>query len=306
MIRVSNLSKKFSTTTVLDHISFQVNRGEILGFLGPNGAGKTTTMRILTGVLSPTSGSVHINEQDILDQSLSIRKHIGYLPENNPLYETLRIYEYLEFVARTKHITAITKNVKEVLKACYLQDKVASPIAELSKGYRQRVGLAAALLGNPNVLLLDEPTSGLDPNQATEIRKLIRSIGKTKTVIFSTHILQEVQAICDRALIIHQGKIVAQGTVQELINQSHGRNQIRTLIKGHQPDVREALQKLPGVQEVTTEHEHSYTISTVAQHDIRQAIFEMCVQRHWILLELQQSAVSLEDVFRQLTTNHHA
>lgn len=306
MIRVSNLTKKFGTTTVLDHISFQVNRGEILGFLGPNGAGKTTTMRMLTGLLAPTDGSVHINEQDILDQSLIIRKHVGYLPENNPLYDTMRVYEYLEFMARTKQLADLNQAVKASIKACDLQAKLASPIAELSKGYRQRVGLAAALLGNPSVLLLDEPTSGLDPNQAAEIRKLIRSLGKTKTVIFSTHILQEVQAICDRALIIHQGKIVAQGTVQELIGQSQGRNQIRTMIKGSQSDVREALQKLPGVQEVITEHEHNYTISTTAQHDIRQAIFELCVQHHWILLELQQSAISLEDVFRQLTTNHHA
>ncbi len=306
MIRVSNLTKKFNTTTVINQVSFQVNRGEILGFLGPNGAGKTTTMRILTGLLAPTSGSVHINEHDVLDQSLVIRKHIGYLPENNPIYENLRVYEYLEFIARTKQLANIQHAVKETLHACNLQEKLTASIGELSKGYRQRVGLAAALLGNPSILLLDEPTSGLDPNQAAEIRKLIRTIGQTKTVIFSTHILQEVQAICDRALIIHQGKIVAQGTVQELIHQSQGQNQVRAIIEGPETAITTALKQLPNVQTVSTTSPHDYIITTTAAQDIRRDVFNACVQHHWVLLELQQSAVSLEDVFRQLTTNSHA
>ncbi|MFA5995247.1 MAG: ATP-binding cassette domain-containing protein [Patescibacteria group bacterium] len=306
MINVNSLTKKFGNTTVLDHLSFQVKQGEILGFLGPNGAGKTTTMRILTGILAPSSGTVSINQHDILDQSLVIRKQIGYLPENNPLYETMRVYEYLEFVAKSKQLPDITATVKQVVHDCHLFEKITSPISELSKGYRQRVGLAAALLGNPNILFLDEPTSGLDPNQAAEIRKLIRNIGKTKTIVFSTHILAEVQAICDRAIIINQGKIVAQGTVNELISQTQGKVQIQAEIEGSVDAVTKALQQLPDVQTVSAPKIHQYIIELSGKQDVRKAIFELCVQHHWILLGLRQSDVSLEDVFRQLTTSPHA
>lgn len=304
MISVRNLHKQFDGNTVLDNIAFEVARGEVLGFLGPNGAGKTTTMRLLTGYLSPTSGEIEISGKPMTPQARSLRQHIGYLPENNPLYDSMRVYEYLEFSARSKQVYVVPEEIKRVVQTCQLQEKITASISDLSKGYKQRVGLAAALLGDPDVLILDEPTSGLDPNQAIEVRKVIREIGKTKTIIFSTHILQEVQESCDRALIIHQGKIVAQGTVAELINESKGQVELTVEIdagKTSMDDVMAALKKIEGVEAATAVGKR-IELAVSSGKDIRAEVFKQCVHHKWVLLELQQRHISLEDVFRQLTS----
>lgn len=308
MIKVEQLTKKFGEAKVLNSISFEVKTGEVLGFLGPNGAGKTTTMRILTGFLSPTSGSVTIDGKDVVENSLAIRQKIGYLPENNPLYDSMRVYEYLEFIAGIKQLPNTADDIKNVVLTCHLTEKIASPIGELSKGYRQRVGLAAALLGDPEILLLDEPTSGLDPNQALGIRKLIRAIGQTKTILFSTHILAEVQAACDRALIIHNGEIVGQGTVDELVAQASGQSRVRAVIEGPAEEVAQILNAHVAVKALEQAAENEYILDVQpgagsGDGDIRRDIFKHCVERGWVLLELQKSDISLEDVFRQLTSS---
>lgn len=304
MIHIEDLHKQFGSETAVENVSFTVKRGEVLGFLGPNGAGKTTTMRMLTGFLSPTSGAIRIDNQDVRTHPIQARKKIGYLPENNPLYDSMRVYEYLEFIAGVKHIQDAQADIQHVVNTCDLQEKVASSIADLSKGYRQRVGLAAALLGDPEVLILDEPTSGLDPNQAVSVRKLIRDIGETKTIIFSTHILQEVQESCDRALIIHRGKVVASGTVEELLQSAAGHKQVHIVIDAPEEEKpEEHLQHIQGVEEVQSLGNGKYTVRVESGHDgdIRRDIFQHCVDASWTLLEMHQSTKSLEDVFRQLT-----
>jgi len=301
MINVSGLTHRFGSNIAVNNISFKVNTGEVVGFLGPNGAGKTTTMRLLTGYLQPSQGSITINNQPVTAQSLAVRKTIGYLPENNPLYDSQRVYEYLEFVAQAKQLNNIQSEVKRVVKACHLSEKINASLGELSKGFRQRVGLAAALLGDPKVLLLDEPTSGLDPNQAADIRALIKTIGKTKSVLFSTHILQEVQTVCDRALIINHGSIVGQGTVAELLAQAEGKCQLHVMIDGPVDAVKSELKKLEHVSQVTTGDNQNYVIETPTGTDARRAVFQLCVAKQWTLLEMRQTEVSLEDVFHQLT-----
>ena len=211
MLKVENLGKQFGTIRVLDNISFQAKEGEIVGFLGPNGAGKTTTMRIISGFLSPGTGTVKIGDHDVVTDALAARRKIGYLPEGNPLYGDFLVYEALDFVASTKGVARRGKSYREVVEICGLRDVLSKPIQELSKGYRQRVGLAQALLGHPDILILDEPTSGLDPNQIKEIRDVIRRIGQSKTVIFSTHILSEVEEIATRIIILHKGRLVYDG-----------------------------------------------------------------------------------------------
>lgn len=301
MINVSGLTHRFGSNVAVNNISFIVNTGEVVGFLGPNGAGKTTTMRLLTGYLQPNQGTITINDQPVNAQSLEVRKTIGYLPENNPLYDNQRVYEYLEFIAQAKQLENIQSEIKRVIKACHLTEKISASLGELSKGFRQRVGLAAALLGDPKVLLLDEPTSGLDPNQAADIRALIKTIGKTKSVLFSTHILQEVQTVCDRALIINRGSIVGQGTVAELIAQGQGKRQLHVTIDGPVEAVKTSLQKIEQVGQVTSSSDQHYMVETAADVDVRRAVFQLCVQQHWTMLEMRQTQVSLEDVFHQLT-----
>lgn len=300
MIHVKDLTKKFGETVALDGISFDIAKGEVVGFLGPNGAGKTTTMRILTGFIAPTSGVVEIHGQSVQEKSLATRTMIGYLPENNPLYDTMRVYEYLEFIAGAKKIKDKHEAVAKVVNDCALGEKISSSISDLSKGYRQRVGLAAALLGNPEILILDEPTSGLDPNQAAEIRKLIRSFGNTRTVIFSTHILQEVQQICHRALIIHHGSIVGQGTIDELMQQARGQTHVRVVVEESADDMLVVFRDIDDVIAVERQaQEYIFTVKSGV--DIRARIFRCCVSHHWTLLEMQQDRMSLEDIFRQLT-----
>ena len=245
MIVIENLEKKMKEAVILRGISFRVNDGEILGFLGPNGAGKSTTMKILTGFWTPSGGRVQVNGLDVAADSLKIRAKIGYLPENVPLYDEMKVYEYLKWIAEVRGIETekIKDRIKAVVKDCGLEKVVKRPIEELSKGYRQRVGLAQAIIHEPEILILDEPTTGLDPNQIVEIRNLIKKIGRDKTVIFSTHILSEVQATCDRVVIINNGRIVGQGTPAELTAQAGRKEVIYVKIKGPQEIIKKKLKK---------------------------------------------------------------
>lgn len=301
MLTVQELTQRFGQTTAVQRVSFTLERGEVVGLLGPNGAGKTTTMRIITGYLIPTSGTVTLDGQPLTADDRAVRRRIGYLPENNPLYDTMRVYEYLEFIAQSKQVDDVRQAIRAAVQACDLKAKVATPISELSKGYRQRVGLAAALLGDPEVLILDEPTSGLDPNQAAAVRALIRSLGKNKSILFSTHILYEVQAACNRAVIIDQGKIVAAGTMAELSAQAQGQCVLTVTIDALEEAVTSALQHLAADDTVEHIGDKRYRLRTTTGEDLRRAVYRLCVEKNWDLLELQQTEVSLEDIFRQLT-----
>ena len=252
-IIVENLTKVYGTQRAVDNISFRVNTGEVLGFLGPNGAGKTTTMKAITTYLLPNEGNISVGQFTLKDQADEIRKHIGYLPENNPLYQEMPVLDYLRYVAELQGIekSKIRKRILEMVRLCGLEGEKHKNIAELSKGYKQRVGLAQALIHDPDVLILDEPTAGLDPNQIVEIRELIKKIGKEKTVILSSHILAEVEATCDRILIISKGKIVADGTAEELRKRAHGREILKVVIEDAEPNaVFTALQALDSVETV--------------------------------------------------------
>lgn len=301
MLNVTELTQRFGQTMAVNNISFVVKQGEVVGLLGPNGAGKTTTMRVISGYLIPTAGTIQIDGQTITAADRAVRRRIGYLPENNPLYETMRVYEYLEFMARSKQVVDVTGEINQVVQQCALAEKITSPISELSKGYRQRVGLAAALLGDPALLILDEPTSGLDPNQAADVRDLIRALGKNKSILFSTHILHEVQATCDRAVIIDRGKIVASGTMTELSAQAQGQQSVVVTIAAEEAAVRAALVELVAGGKVERMGDQRYRLQAPTQADLRRPIYRLCVERQWDLLELQQTEASLEDVFRQLT-----
>lgn len=308
MIEITNLTKQFGSRAVLDQISFTVKQGEILGFLGPNGAGKTTTMKILTGYWPASAGSVKIAEHDLNKHGLALRKRIGYLPEHVPLYDDMKVFEYLKFVAEIREIESdkILPRIKEVAKSCGLQTVIGQPIAELSKGYRQRVGLAQAIMHDPDILILDEPTTGLDPNQIVEIRELIKTIGQQKTVIFSTHILAEAQATCDRVLIINHGKIVAEGTPAELTSQLAGQAVLYIKIHGPQELVLPTLQAMSQIVKVEIKDQeaedlYGYQIEPVPGQDIREALFNNVVANNWSILELSKLQASLEDVFRDLT-----
>lgn len=302
MLHVSELTQKFGQTVAVKAVSFQVSRGEVVGLLGPNGAGKTTTMRIITGYLTPTAGEVRLGDEIMTAENRAVRRRIGYLPENNPLYDTMRVYEYLEFMANSKHVAEPATAIHDVVHACALTDKITSPISELSKGYRQRVGLAAALLGNPDILILDEPTSGLDPNQAADVRDLIRRLGKNKSILFSTHILHEVQAVCDRALIIDRGQVVAAGTMAELTAHGHGQRSVIVTIDAPTQVVTAALKTVAADMTIEPLGQQRYRLHTSAPSDLRRSVYQLCVTQHWDLLELQQTEISLEDIFRQLTT----
>lgn len=299
MIAIKNLTKEYHGVKALDKISLEVKKGEILGFLGPNGAGKTTTMKIITGFIAPTSGQVLVDNINVQEDSLKIRKKIGYLPENNPLYDDMRVKEYLAFIAGMRELSDKSK-VADIIDTCGLKTVTDKGIAELSKGFRQRVGLAAALLGDPEILILDEPTSGLDPNQIVEIRKLIKKIGEKKTVILSTHILPEVQATCDRVIIINEGKIVASGTIEEIAQQAQGKEEIYLQIKGPAVIIKE-LAKLKNILNIAKQDDY-LKIQIERGKDIREQIFDCVVANHGKILEMKKISVSLEDIFRELTT----
>ena len=314
MIKVENLTKEYGPNRAVDQVSFNVRKGEVLGFLGPNGAGKSTTMKILTCFLAPTSGSAQVAGFDVFDQSLEVRQHVGYLPEDTPLYKDMSVLEHLEFAANMHGMTGdrVHSRIKEIGGRCGLSDVAGKLVGELSKGYRQRVGLAQAMLHDPDILILGEPTSGLDPNQIAEIRALIKEVGKEKTVILSTHILPEVQATCSRMLIISGGKLVADGTPDELrAREKATRYRLVLEANGAAPDaVRDKVASVAGVvqcQKVAGEDgAHTFAIDGQAKNDLRKLLFRAAVDNKWTLLELTRQAASLEDVFRNLTTGEES
>ncbi|MFH0840617.1 MAG: ATP-binding cassette domain-containing protein [bacterium] len=307
MIEIKGVSKKFNTNLALDNISFNVKQGEVLGFLGPNGAGKTTTMKIITGFWQASEGTVIVEGTNVAEDSLAVRKKIGYLPETVPLYDEMKVFEYLKFVAGVRDIPKekIIPRIKEVIESCGLQQVIGKSIEELSKGFRQRVGLAQAIMHDPDILILDEPTTGLDPNQIVEIRDLIKKVGKEKTVIFSTHILAEAQATCDRVVIINKGKIVGEGRPDELAN-AMNRNNYCLKVKGPQDSVLLILRALPGILSVeVVEPEvdglYEYKIQPKPGVDIREQIASRMQDNNWLIFEFSKQSASLEEVFRELT-----
>jgi ABC-2 type transport system ATP-binding protein len=308
-ILVENLTKQYGPQKAVDDISFQVNTGEILGFLGPNGAGKTTTMKIVTCFMAPSSGDVRVNDFSIHDHPEEIKKKIGYLPENNPLYYDMPVMEYLGFVGELQGIdkSKIQNKIEEMVHVCGLNVEKHKKIGELSKGYRQRVGLAQAMIHDPEILILDEPTTGLDPNQIIEIRKLIRHLGKEKTVILSTHILPEVEATCDRILIINKGKIVADGTPETLRKQAQGNEVLRIQIadSNNRDNVISSLQSLETVNMVdpVLNSNDAFIVQSKEGASSRRALFNLCVKQKWVLTEMTPIETKLEDIFRELTTD---
>jgi ABC-2 type transport system ATP-binding protein len=309
-IVVNNLTKKFGSQRAVDNISFDVKEGEILGFLGPNGAGKTTTMKILTCYIAPSDGNAMVNGFSVLENQGEIKKKIGYLPENNPLYHDMPVLDYLKFVADLQAVPKdkVQKRIAEMVYVCGLNIEKHKKIGELSKGFRQRVGLAQAMIHDPEILLLDEPTSGLDPNQIVEIRKLIRELGKRKTVILSTHILPEVEATCDRILIINKGKIVADGTSEMLRKRAKGEEMVRVQIgePEYRDDVISSLRNLEtvGVVDFDKDSQNAFIVSSKDDRSSRKDIFNLCVQKKWVLTEMTPIETKLEDIFRELTTTN--
>ncbi len=311
MISIEGLSKSYGATQALRGVSFEVPRGQVVGFLGPNGAGKTTTMRILAGYASPTSGTAKVAGIDVVLDPIASRRMIGYLPENNPLYEEMMVLDFLHFVARVRGVAAgdERERIKNAVERCGLKSVVGRDIGQLSKGFRQRVGLAQAILHDPDLLILDEPTSGLDPNQIAEIRHLIKELGREKTVILSTHILGEVQGTCGRVLIINEGKLVADDSPERLGSTEGGTitvvlaSRAGTAISA--ADVRSMLERIPGVSGVeTAEGEGSGTLGFALRYgkeDPRRALFETAVKNGLVLLEVRRRHVSLEETFRKLT-----
>lgn len=302
-IEVKNLTKEYASgQRAVDQISFTLKPGEIVGFLGPNGAGKSTTMKIATGYLPPTDGTVEVNGYDVRTASLEVRRNIGYLPEHNPLYLDLYIKEYLRFAGSLNGLSGqtLSRRITDIIELVGLSREQGKRIGQLSKGYRQRVGLAQALLHNPAVLILDEPTTGLDPNQLAEIRHVIREAGRDKTVLFSTHIMQEVEAICDRVVIINRGKIVADGSLNEL--RATADDKLTVVAEFEQDLVNvDLLINLPGVERVDALGNGHYRIIAAAQTDLRAAIFRLAADRGLTLIGLKQESSTLEGIFRTLT-----
>lgn len=307
-IVVENLTKTYGPQKAVDNISFRVRPGEILGFLGPNGAGKTTTMKAITGLFAFNKGTIQIGGKSIVDEADEVKKHIGYLPEDHALYTEMPVIDYLKFIAEIEDIerSRIPDRIREIIRITGLQEEKHKKIGELSKGYQQRVGLAQALIHDPEVLILDEPTTGLDPNQIVEIRELIKRIGKEKTVILSSHILAEVEATCDRIMIINRGQIVANGTAQELQQRAKGQYVISVGIEGGDPDqVYQELKKLEKVEMVdfTDKEKSLFEVHSVDQSSPAKEIFDMCVKNSWYITRMTPIETRLEDVFRQLTMN---
>ena len=309
MIEVEHVSKVYSGRKAVDDVSFRVEKGEILGFLGPNGAGKTTTMRILTCYMPSTEGTARVAGYDVFEQSIEVRKRIGYLPENPPLYPEMAVQSYLNFVAKIKGTRSNQRKnqVDEVIGKCNLGDVRNRIIGKLSKGYKQRVGLAQALLNNPEVLILDEPTLGLDPKQIHEVRDLIKSLGSTHTVILSTHILPEVSMTCNRVVIINKGKVVAMDTPEGLAHQMKGAERVSLTVDGPMAAVRDKLQSIDGVLRVQVNAEPvgsqaTYIVECQLDSDLRRVLAATVVSQGWGLLDLRGISMSLEDVFINLTT----
>lgn len=309
MITIKNLVKKYGDFLAVKDLSFKINKGEVVGLLGPNGAGKTTTMKILTCYMPATSGEVKIAGLDVSQDALEIRKKIGYLPENAPLYPELNVWEYLDYIASIRGIPSkkSQKSILAVIEQCGLKEKMRSEISELSKGYKQRVGLAQALIHDPEILVLDEPTNGLDPRQILEIRELIKTIGKSKTVILSSHILSEVEATSDRVIIINQGQIVASGTPSELREESTQKAVVHLVIEGSpKTEVIEKIKALKGIKKVVPQNGFErgtvgLTIYSEGELDIRKPLVHHVLKSGYELLEMTREEVSLEDIFMKLT-----
>jgi ABC-2 type transport system ATP-binding protein len=309
LIRIDSLSKDFGSVKAVRSISFSLNDGEIVGFLGANGAGKSTTLKMMTGYLTPTAGNVYVDDQNIIDNSLDIQKQIGYLPELNPLYAEMKVHEYLKFHAEIRHIIGeeFNKALKRVVGECGLKGVVHRTVGNCSKGYKQRIGLAAAMIHDPKILILDEPVSGLDPNQIVEIRELIKKLGKEKLVLMSSHILQEIQATVDRIIIIHEGKIIADGTSEELISDSKGMTQLHLEISGSEEnDIQDMKAVIPSIT-VNSIKKDGPLVQVILEYqntvDPRKDVFEYAVEKGWIITEMSASKRNLEDIFRHLTTH---
>jgi ABC-2 type transport system ATP-binding protein len=308
MIYVENLTKYYKELCAVDRINFDVQKGEILGLLGPNGAGKTTTLRMLTGFLRPTAGSIRVKKYNIEGQALEIKRIMGYLPESAPLYHEMLVYDYLEYIANIREIEHPRKlpRIRQLADLCGLNSVMHQPVSELSKGFKQRVGLAHAMMNDPEILVLDEPTSGLDPNQIVEIREIIKRIGKEKTIIISTHILSEAEATCDRIVIISNGKIVADGGTESLKQSISGQTFMNISVQnaGFEP-VKEQLSKVEGVGQVVKISENDdvlrVKLSLQPDVDLRETIYRKIKETDWILLEFYHEAQTLEDIFRKLT-----
>jgi len=308
MIHVEGLTKYYKDLCAVDRINFDIRKGEILGLLGPNGAGKTTTLRMLTGYLKPTAGKIRVKDYRIPEDSLMIRKQMGYLPESAPLYQDMLVFDYLHFIAGLRELEGPQKRsrIKTLSDLCGLTDMMHKPIGELSKGYKQRVGLAHAMMNDPEILVLDEPTSGLDPNQIVEIREIIRQIGKEKTVILSTHILSEAEATCDRVVIINKGKIVADDTTENLKVSGRGETLIHVCLENARLDsVEQALSTVTDVLNVRSPDPErdplELRITCRSERDVRGDLYEKIKQKDWVLLEFYQETRNLETIFRELT-----
>ncbi len=303
VIRVKNLTKYYGKRLAVDNISFEVEKGEIVGFLGPNAAGKTTTMRILTGFLAPTRGEAWVANYSVLTNSLEARQHIGYFAESVPLYTDMTVRSYLDFLASLRGLekNRILKRIDDVVEICHLEEYVDSLIGKLSKGFRQRVGVAQAIIHEPEVLILDEPTVGIDPIQVSMTRQLIKELGKTSTILLSTHILPEVSMTCERVIIIHEGRIVAEDNIENLSSMVSGSRRIRLEINGPANEIGKQLQKIPGVSRVTYDGTY-FAVEYPADQDLRSKITTTINKNNWPLLSMETVMMSLEDVFLKLTT----
>jgi len=309
MISVSNLSKNYGNVKAVDSISFDLKDGEVVGFLGANGAGKTTTLKMITGYLVPTNGEIKVNGLDIVDNTSEIQEMIGYLPELNPLYTEMRVYDYLEFLGSIRNIKGpdFKQALSRVVDKCGLSGVVHKVIADCSKGYKQRIGLAAAMIHDPKILILDEPVTGLDPNQIVEIRSLIKSLGKEKLVFMSSHILQEIQATVDKIIIIDKGKIVANGTNAELMSDFMGNVSLEMeVMKATKKSAQELQAKIPSVKFISMEKSggvQKVNFEYPKDKDPREDIFKYAVKSKWIILKMMPQTTNLEDIFRNLTSS---
>ena len=305
-ISVHEITKTFDLTVAVDNVSFSVPKGEVVGFLGPNGSGKTTTMRMLTSFYTPDKGDIYIEGINNLTHDVEARSKIGYLPENNPLYGDMIVKEYLELIAKIRNVnkSKIQSNISRAVEETGLERVYYNQVNQCSKGYKQRVGLGAALLHEPSILIMDEPTEGLDPNQRVPIRKLIKSLSSERTVLLSTHVLQEVEETCDRILIINKGNLVANGTISELQNVSLEQKEVEVEISGNQ--IEKELSKIHNVTDVTkishSGEQEKFSIKYLGEEDIRPILFELCKDKNWTLWELHQIVTRLQDMFYSLTS----
>lgn len=306
MIKVEGLTKDYGVRRAIDNISFHAERGEILGFLGPNGAGKTTTMRILTGYMPPTSGKANVAGFDVVEQSLEVRRRVGYMPETVPLYLDMKVFDYLKYMADLHQVVDAEDRVDEVLDMVHMEERSESLVGNLSKGMRQRIGLAQALLHKPDVLILDEPTIGLDPAQIIEVRNIIRTLGKDHTVLLSTHILSEAQQVCNRVLIINKGRIVAEDTPERLQSRLAGAQRILINVAGDDSEFENLVLGIPGVQRCGRSSQGGFELDLQAGQDVRPTIARKVVEAGFDLLEMRPAGLSLEEIFLELTRDEPA